>query len=103
MFCRNCGSELVNDVCPKCGNSNGIENNLNSSQTQGYNSVPFQQVEKPKKKKHGCLIGILVFVLIIVLIVIISVVGSSGKKQKDNGTVSVNSTASEENSNSCWD
>ncbi|MDD6085691.1 MAG: zinc ribbon domain-containing protein [Oscillospiraceae bacterium] len=100
MFCRNCGSELVNDVCPKCGNSNGIENNLNSSQTQGYNSVPFQQVEKPKKKKHGCLIGILVFVLIIVLIVIISVVGSSGKKQKDNGTVSVNSTASEENSNS---
>lgn len=76
MYCKNCGAQINDDAafCDKCGH------NIKASSTN----------TKPKRKKKGVYIGLIVVVLIIAVVAVLNMSGSSEPIiGKWNATVSV--------------
>ncbi|HIT72960.1 hypothetical protein B5E58_10810 [Tyzzerella sp. An114] len=75
-FCSKCGKELEADekFCKNCGTATG--NNVFMNENNIFN-----QVQKPNKKKSGCLIVIIIGFIIAVAIAVSSI-GNSNKSGK---------------------
>lgn len=91
-FCSKCGKELEADekFCKNCGTATGNKEFVNE------NNI-FNQVQKPNKKKSGCLIVIIIgFIIgfIIAVAIAISSIGNSNKSGKvdDSFIKSMNTT-----------
>lgn len=86
MYCQNCGSQLSDNsnFCPNCGSKKdkgSIPTEQNQYDTQQheqpqYQPPQYQQYEqpykKPRKKRKGCLITLLIGLGIIVLLLVIA-------------------------------
>lgn len=111
MFCQNCGSEMKDGICPKCGASQNMNygNNVQMNQplNGGYNQSPqVVYVEKPEKKSKGK--GCLIFLIVLLVLIFVVRACASGyvKKAKEttsnssatnNASVSVETSADGEN------
>ena len=103
MRCPQCNSELRRDthdpkygMCDNCKKAFTWEpanepiqqpqydQQTQYNQQQTYQQPPYGQYQLPPKKKHGCLIAVLVCVGLLVGIVILIALFSSGNKQQDS-------------------
>lgn len=90
-FCGNCGAELPTDGTVKKENNNSFNYADNASSQSG----------KPKKKKHGCLIAVLVVVGLFVLLIIFGMISGSNdssdsKKDNSNSKTEASETKKKE-------
>lgn len=98
-FCANCGKELQGDekFCQNCGAE--TENVEAMSGNNISNQVQNATVQKPKKKKSGCLIVIIVCFVIGFIIAIASVGNNTGEGNVSSEEQNTNEDTSAEESN----
>ncbi len=97
-FCRNCGKELQGDekFCRNCGAETGNVETVSGNNIS--NQVQNTIIQKPKKKKSGCLIVIIVCFVIGFIIAVASIGNHSeeGKIENEDNISSKEQTTSED-------
>lgn len=87
-FCPYCGAEVKEaKFCPDCGKPTSAEGVAASGQPQ--NGGQHQYQAKPVKKRHGCLIPILMFLVIAVAVGVFAGQSGGNKGSQPNGNAPV--------------